>query len=50
MLEEFSSFTVQELLEYPDKTGMEKISNLDAKDRLYKAIFAEYKDIPDWIK
>jgi hypothetical protein len=50
MLEEFSSFTAQEMLEYPEKTGREKINNLDAKDRLYKAIFAEYNDIPDWIK
>ena len=51
MLKEFSTFTAKELLEYPDEFGMGKITNLDTKDRLQKALWQEYGVgvTPEWM-
>ncbi len=42
MLKEFSTFTREELREYPDEFGMGKISNHDTKERLQQALWREY--------
>ena len=51
MLKEFSTFTRKELREYPDEFGMGKISNLDTKERLQKALWREYGlgVTPEWM-
>ena len=51
MLEEFSTFSSKELIEYPDLYGMGLISNSDTKDRFQKALWNEYGVgvTPDWM-